>query len=323
MPRQSYWILLTAPHVTETYIPPEGDKWTYEISPKFMVKKGDIVYLWLNYQMGFYGWGEVAETPKIIVEPETKDSQGRKRQVVAVNRKKAFEPPITQQIMMRHRNLKNLIPSGYDDFYAIEIRPGQANYINDFVRQHGLEPPVGSEVVDITIEDVKPQFLVKTLLTFKEKTDEGKLVQAVNIPWFDIIDLLIKDPNAAYEIPAEKWEEIIAGAYHQAGFEEVTLTPRSGDYGRDVIAVKKGLGTVRIIDQVKAYKPSLLVSANDVRALGFVLQADNAAKGFVTTTSDFAPKIKDDPFISPWIPSRLELINGEKLLQRLIELRDD
>lgn len=111
--------------------------------------------------------------------------------------------------------------------------------------------------------------------------------------------------------------------YHQAGFEEVTLTPRSGDYGRDVIAVKKGLGTVRIIDQVKAYKPSLLVSANDVRALGFVLQADNAAKGFVTTTSDFAPKIKDDPFISPWIPSRLELINGEKLIQRLIELRNN
>lgn len=164
--------------------------------------------------------------------------------------------------------------------------------------------------------------MVKTLLTFKGKTEEGKLIQAVNIPWFEIVDLLIKDPNAAYEIPADKWEEIIAGAYHQAGFEEVTLTPRSGDFGRDVIAVKKGLGTVRIIDQVKAYKPSLLVSANDVRALGFVLQADNAAKGFVTTTSDFAPKIKDDPFISPWAPSRLELIDGKKLIQRLIELRN-
>lgn len=176
-----------------------------------MVKKGDIVYLWLNYQTGFYGWGEIAETPKVIIEPETRDSKGRKRQVVTVNRKKPFEPPITQQAMLKQRNLKNLIPYGYDDLYAIELRPGQANYINDFVRQYGLEPPVGSEIVDITVQDAKPQFLIKTLLTFKEKTDEGKLVQAINIPWFDIIDLLVKDPNAAYEIPPEKWEEIIAG----------------------------------------------------------------------------------------------------------------
>jgi len=47
------------------------------------------------------------------------------------------------------------------------------------------------------------------------------------------------------------WEEIIAGAYKKAGFDEVTLTPRSGDLGRDVIAIKKGLGSVRVIDQVK------------------------------------------------------------------------
>lgn len=148
------------------------------------------------------------------------------------------------------------------------------------------------------------------------------MVQAVNIPWFDIIDILTKDPKSAFEISPEKWEEIIAGAYRQAGFDKVTLTPRSGDFRRDVIAVKRGFGAVRIIDQVKAYKPSLLVTADDVRALGFVLQQDNAAKGFVTTTSDFAPRIKDDPFISTLIPSRIELINGEKLIKNLIELRN-
>jgi hypothetical protein len=37
----------------------------------------------------------------------------------------------------------------------------------------------------------------------------------------------------------------------KAGFEEVILTPRSGDHGRDVIATKKALGTIRVIDQVK------------------------------------------------------------------------
>jgi restriction system protein len=118
-----------------------------------------------------------------------------------------------------------------------------------------------------------------------------------------------------------QWEEIVAGAYKRAKFDEVILTPRSGDYGRDVIAIKKGLGTVRIIDQVKAYKPDHLVTANDVRALLGVLHGDGASKGFLTTTSDFAPKLKVDPLISPFIPSRLELINGRMLLNRLRELK--
>jgi restriction system protein len=106
----------------------------------------------------------------------------------------------------------------------------------------------------------------------------------------------------------------------KSGFDHVTLTPRSGDYGRDVIAVKKGIGTIRIIDQVKAYKPGHLVDANDVRALVGVLQGDGASKAFFTTTSDFAPKLSKDPLITPFIPSRLELINGQNLLKRLLEL---
>ena len=59
----------------------------------------------------------------------------------------------------------------------------------------------------------------------------------------------------------------MAGAYSKAGFDEVTLTPHSGDFGRDVIAIKRGIGSIRVIDQVKAYKKGHLVTANDVRAL--------------------------------------------------------
>ena len=73
-------------------------------------------------------------------------------------------------------------------------------------------------------------------------------------------------------------------------FDEVVLTPSSGDLGRDVIAIKKGFGSIRFIDQVKAFSPSHVVTANDVRALPGVLQADqNATKAIFTTTSTFAP----------------------------------
>lgn len=162
--------------------------------------------------------------------------------------------------------------------------------------------------------------LMQTLIVAGSVASEGRLIEAVAIPWFEIISHIKGDPSVAYQIPPEKWEEIIAGAYKQAGFDEVILTPRSGDYGRDVIAIKKGIGHVRIIDQVKAYKPGHLVKANDVRALMGVLHGDGASKGILTTTSDFAPRIKDDPLITPFIPSRLELINGSILFKRLDEL---
>lgn len=164
------------------------------------------------------------------------------------------------------------------------------------------------------------QLLLQAVIVPGARTDEGRLIEAVTIPWFDIIASLRQDPNVAFQISPERWEEIVAGAYDRAGFDEVTLTPRSGDYGRDVIAIKKGLGSVRIIDQVKAFRPPNLVTADHVRALMGVLQGDGASKGFLTTTSDFAPKLRTDPLIVPFIPARLELVNGTALFARLEEL---
>lgn len=166
-----------------------------------------------------------------------------------------------------------------------------------------------------------PQICLQAIFVPGEQTKEGVLIQALAPPWFEILRLLKANPNLAYELSPRKWEEMVAASYHSAGFDEVTITPASGDHGRDVIAVKKGFGSVRIIDQVKAFKPGHLVTANDVRALLGVLHGDpNATKGVVTTTSDFAPKITADPSINPFIPFRLELVNGVSLMERLSEL---
>jgi restriction system protein len=166
-----------------------------------------------------------------------------------------------------------------------------------------------------------PQLVMKTIIVPGEKTNEGLLIEAVAVPWFDIIEILKRDPNAAFEIPWRTWEEIIAGSYKKAGFDEVTLTPRSDDLGRDVIAVKRGIGSVRVIDQVKAFAPTRLVPADDVRALMGVIVGDRASKGFLTTTSNFAPGIATEPGIQDFIrQSRLELIDGPMLLARLDEL---
>lgn len=188
--------------------------------------------------------------------------------------------------------------------------------------------PVPTLKLEITIQPPEillssDPCLIQSLVTLAEKTDEGYIIELIYPAWNEIILLLNKDPNIIHQISPRKWEEIIAGSYKKAGFDEVIITPQSGDLGRDVIAIKKGRGSIRIIDQVKAYKPDRLVSANDVRALLGVLQSDQSAtKGVVTTTSDFAPRIQEDKFIKPFIPYRLELINGKGLVQYLNTLRN-
>jgi restriction system protein len=77
---------------------------------------------------------------------------------------------------------------------------------------------------------------------------------------------------------------------------------------------KKGTGLVRIIDQVKAFGPSHLVTANDVRALVGVVHMDRAREGFLTTTSDFTPMIKEAPLINRVLPHLIELVNGKQLV---------
>lgn len=168
-----------------------------------------------------------------------------------------------------------------------------------------------------------PSLSLQAIIIPGAKTSEGQLIEAVAPPWFEIIAMLARDPRSAQSITPRQWEEIIAGAYSKAGFEEVTLTPRSGDYGRDVIAVKRAggwVGTVRVIDQVKAYRPGRLVTADDARALLGVVEADKASKGLLTTTSDFAPRLRDDKLLKPYMPARIELVDGKTLVARLVEL---
>jgi len=172
----------------------------------------------------------------------------------------------------------------------------------------------------VTLASDAASIILKSVIESGDRTSEGRIIQAVTLPWLKIIEMINHDPDAVYQIDPWKWEEIIAGGYTQAGFDEVILTPRSGDLGRDVIAEKRGTCTVRVIDQVKAYKSDHLVTANDVRALAGVLLLEDAAKGYVTTTADFAPRVCEDRLLQKLLtPKRIELINRESLIERLNE----
>jgi restriction system protein len=162
-----------------------------------------------------------------------------------------------------------------------------------------------------------PGILLQAVVIPGEKTNEGQIIEAVAIPWFKIVELLERDPAAMYQLDWRKWEEIIAGAYKQQGFD-VVLTPRANDKGRDIIATSSGFGCIRYFDQVKAFRPGHLVTAEDVRAMVGVLTLEsNVSKGIVTTTSDFAPGIMADVDIKRFLPYRLELRPGDALVEWL------
>ena len=171
-------------------------------------------------------------------------------------------------------------------------------------------------------EGRKVDLSVGTVIIPERKSTEGVLIRSTSAVWEEIVKRLEQDWDEAFSIPDRIWEEIIAGAFVKEGYSEVVLTPRSGDYGRDVIARSKGVGCIKVIGSVKAYDRGKAVRQDDVRALLGVLQAEqDASKAIMTTTSRFAPRLKSDPFIKPYLPYRLELIDGGELQAWLVTLR--
>jgi restriction system protein len=120
---------------------------------------------------------------------------------------------------------------------------------------------------------------------------------------------------------ARQFEELMAAAYHRLGFDKVVLTPRSGDHGRDVIVEKRGWGSMRLFVEAKKYRTGRLVKASEVRSLlGTLVTESPRTKAVLVTTSDFAPGVRTAPNIAPLLGTRLELLNGEQLVEKLIQI---
>jgi hypothetical protein len=78
---------------------------------------------------------------------------------------------------------------------------------NPFPRRPQVESIRVLEEFDAVLVD-KASLLVKAVIIAGDKTHEGQLVEAVTLPWFEIIELLNRDPAVAYQIEARKWEEL-------------------------------------------------------------------------------------------------------------------
>lgn len=71
-----------------------------------------------------------------------------------------------------------------------------------------------------------------------ENRPEGQLVQLIRPAWEAVLREFQRDPSARFSLSPRRFEELVAASYEEEGFDEVVLTPRSGDFGRDIIAMK-------------------------------------------------------------------------------------
>ncbi len=171
------------------------------------------------------------------------------------------------------------------------------------------------------VEDPSDEVLIgMNILELGERVPDGEFVEAVTIPWASLARALGREPNLLYRFDARRFEEIVAAAYEEEGtFDEVILTSRSGDLGRDVIAIRHGRFSIRVLDQVKRYRPGTIVTADEVRSMYGVLAMDQkASKAYVTTTASFAPGVAAE--FASVTPTRLDLRDGNALREWMLEL---
>jgi restriction system protein len=270
------------------------------------------------------------ESGGIVIPPYFDPDLGREMEVLRIDsrRPSAKFAPWVDRLSYRLPNVKvltNALDVAAASAWSLPVphlEVAARDLIRDITRIEE-EPELSQRVDEPTSLTLPPDLLLQaSVVTFGGSVADGQLVTGLAIPWKEIVRQIERDPAFMHRVPWRKWEEILAGAYEREGWTEVILTPRSGDRGRDIIATRPGVGSIRIIDQMKAYKPGHLVTADDVRSMLGVLQTErNVSKGVVTTTSGFAPGILQDENIKAFIPYRLALVDGNGLLEILRRAR--
>lgn len=119
------------------------------------------------------------------------------------------------------------------------------------------------------------------------------------------------DPRLLHDLKPRQFEELIAELLATQGFN-VELTARTGDGGRDIIAVQESrLGKQLFLVQAKRFSPDRPVGAPVVRTLYGVTELEKATKGIVATTSYFTKSARE---FAGQVGARLQLMDYDDIV---------
>ena len=112
------------------------------------------------------------------------------------------------------------------------------------------------------------------------------------------------------------FEHLVKHLLEEMGYQNVEVTPPSGDGGVDVIAdIELGITSVREVVQAKRHRRT--IQRKELDALRGSLHRFNAVRGTIIATSQFAKGTKEAAFESGAAP--ITLIDGDKLIDLLVE----
>ena len=119
------------------------------------------------------------------------------------------------------------------------------------------------------------------------------------------------------ELPPGGFERFCQRLLRESGFQEVTVTGRSGDGGIDGIGILQvnPLVSFKVLFQCKRYKGS--VSPSQVRDFRGAMMG-RADKGIIITTGSFTSDARKEA-VRDGVPP-IELVDGEKLIEMLESL---
>ena len=166
---------------------------------------------------------------------------------------------------------------------ALSAAIGTADYIAELDFSDDESPP---EHGDGLAEQAEQQLIEIAPAEALEK------LQRVDFAPITLLDRVARDPRMMRALGARDFEGFVATLVEMLGFEDVVLTPRSGDDGRDVLATKRIHGiSILCAFECKRYAADHPVGPDIARSLLGVIThgATRATKGILVTTSYFTP----------------------------------
>ena len=192
-----------------------------------------------------------------------------------------------------------------------DLYQGAVRRINDAVSEASFVGEISlenrsKEISNAEVDDTQDGEIEEQLVDLVP-TDVVSRLRMVDFVPLSLLDRILRDPELMRGLGAYDFERFVATLIDQPGFEDVVITPRSGDQGRDITAVKRVHGiSIIFAFECKRYANKNPVGPEIVRALlgTIVHNQTRATKGVLVTTSTLAPSARKFILTEPSLDGR-------------------
>jgi hypothetical protein len=133
----------------------------------------------------------------------------------------------------------------------------------------------------------EPALIYKDIFYNHTRQDVQNIIVSSESYWNDLIRHFANNPSELQKVDDRKFEELIAELLSREGLD-VTLTPKSKDGGRDILAYySTDIAENLYLVECKRYSLNNPVGVKIIRELYGVVEAERATAGLVVTTSRF------------------------------------